>query len=318
MFETTIQFKPRDQWRPGMTPEKLVEELDRIVQGAGPDQHLGAADPQPHRHAGHRHQEPGRHQGGRADLAEIDRVTREIERVVKQRARRHLGAGRALTGGRYIDVDIDRAPRRATAEHRRRAGGGLGRHRRREHRRDRRGPGALPDQRALPARMRDSLEKLRNCPSSARAGSRSRSATWRQMRISDGPPMLRSENARLSGWVYVDMRGRDLAFGGARGCRRRCAQVKLPPAIRWRGRASSNSGTRRWQAQAGGAVHAADHLRAALPDLPPLGRGPADHGHAALRAGRRHLAAVGCWATTCRWRAWSASSRWPGWRPSSA
>src|SRR3546814_20197972 len=32
MFETTIQFKPRDQWRPGMTQEKLVEELDRTVQ----------------------------------------------------------------------------------------------------------------------------------------------------------------------------------------------------------------------------------------------------------------------------------------------
>ena len=65
MFETTIQFKPRDQWRAGMTPDKLVEELDRIVQRAGPVQHLGAADPQPHRHAGHRHQEPGRRQGGR-------------------------------------------------------------------------------------------------------------------------------------------------------------------------------------------------------------------------------------------------------------
>ena len=65
MFETTIQFKPRDQWRPGMTPDKLVEELDRIVKVPGPVQHLGAADPQSHRHAGHRHQEPGRREGGR-------------------------------------------------------------------------------------------------------------------------------------------------------------------------------------------------------------------------------------------------------------
>ena len=69
MFETTIQFKPREQWRAGMTPDKLVEELDRVGQGAGPVQRLGAADPQPHRHAGHRHQEPGRHQGGRAGPA---------------------------------------------------------------------------------------------------------------------------------------------------------------------------------------------------------------------------------------------------------
>ncbi|MDX2355264.1 efflux RND transporter permease subunit, partial [Stutzerimonas xanthomarina] len=35
MFETTIQFKPKDQWRPGMTPDKLVEELDRTVQVPG-------------------------------------------------------------------------------------------------------------------------------------------------------------------------------------------------------------------------------------------------------------------------------------------
>ena len=35
MFETTIQFKPREQWRPGMTPEKLIEELDRVVQVPG-------------------------------------------------------------------------------------------------------------------------------------------------------------------------------------------------------------------------------------------------------------------------------------------
>ena len=53
-------------------------------QGAGIVQHLGAADQQPHRHAGDRHQEPGRHQGGGARiLQEIDRITRDIERVVK-------------------------------------------------------------------------------------------------------------------------------------------------------------------------------------------------------------------------------------------
>ena len=56
MFETTIQFKPREQWRSGMTADKLVEELDRVVKVPGLSQRLGAAHPQPHRHAGHRHQ----------------------------------------------------------------------------------------------------------------------------------------------------------------------------------------------------------------------------------------------------------------------
>src|SRR5574343_1724903 len=51
-------------------------------------------------------------------------------------------------------------------------------------------------------------------------------------------------------------------------------------------------GARDRQAEGGGAVHAADHLRAAVPDLQALRRRAADHGDAALRAGRRHLAAV--------------------------
>ena len=63
MVETVIQLKPQSEWRPGMTPEKLVEELDRVVQAAGAVEHLDPADPQSHRHARHRHQEPAGHQG---------------------------------------------------------------------------------------------------------------------------------------------------------------------------------------------------------------------------------------------------------------
>jgi Cu(I)/Ag(I) efflux system membrane protein CusA/SilA len=65
MFETTIQFKPKDQWRAGMTSRQAGRGIGQGRQGAGPGQHLGAADPQPHRHAGHRHQEPGGRQGRR-------------------------------------------------------------------------------------------------------------------------------------------------------------------------------------------------------------------------------------------------------------
>ena len=117
-----------------------------------------------------------------------------------------------LTGGRYIDVDIDRA---AAARY------GLNiadvqavvsaRDRRRERRRDVEGRAALPDQRALSAR------DARLARAAAQAADRHRArradpaaATWRTIAIADGPPMLKSENARLSGWVYVDVRGRDL------------------------------------------------------------------------------------------------------------
>ena len=65
MFETTIQFKPQTQWRAGMTPEKLVEELDRAVRIPGLDQYLDTADPQSHRYAGDRHQKSDRRKNRR-------------------------------------------------------------------------------------------------------------------------------------------------------------------------------------------------------------------------------------------------------------
>jgi Cu(I)/Ag(I) efflux system membrane protein CusA/SilA len=61
-----------------------------------------------------------------------------------------------------------------------------------------------------PREMRDSLEKLRSAAHRHRPKGRAGAGRRGRHRISDGPPMLRSENARLSGWVYVDMRGRDL------------------------------------------------------------------------------------------------------------
>jgi Cu(I)/Ag(I) efflux system membrane protein CusA/SilA len=115
MFETTIQFKPKDQWRPGMTQDKLVEELDRIVKVPGlaniwvpPIRNridmlaTGIKSPVGVKVAG-------------TDLATIDRLTGEIERALKGRARRQQRAGRALTGGRYVDVNIDRDAPRASA-----------------------------------------------------------------------------------------------------------------------------------------------------------------------------------------------------------
>jgi hypothetical protein len=94
-------------------------------------------------------------------------------------------------------------------------------------------------------------------------------ATWPSLRITDGPPMLRSENARLSGWVYVDIRGRDLRSAVQDMQRVVAEKVVLPPGYS----VSSWSGQfefleRATAPQGGGAVHAADHLRAALPDLP--------------------------------------------------
>ena len=59
MIETTIMLKPRSEWRPGMTPNKLTEELNAAIQVPGPDERLDHADQDPPRHALHGHQDPG-------------------------------------------------------------------------------------------------------------------------------------------------------------------------------------------------------------------------------------------------------------------
>ncbi|MFV8593242.1 efflux RND transporter permease subunit [Ralstonia pseudosolanacearum] len=211
MFETTIQFKPRDQWRSGMTPDKLVEELDREVKVPGlsniwvpPIRNridmlaTGIKSPVGIKVSG-------------SDLKEIDQLTTRIEEAVKQVPGVTSALAERLSGGRYIDVDINRAAAGryglniedvqsivSSA-----IGGdnvgevvdGLAR---------------FPINVRYPRDYRDSIEQLRALPVVTERGQQIRLSDVADIRVAQGPPMLRSENARLSGWVYVDIRGRDL------------------------------------------------------------------------------------------------------------
>jgi Cu(I)/Ag(I) efflux system membrane protein CusA/SilA len=88
-----------------------------------------------------------------------------------------------------------------------------------------------------PREIRDSLEKLRSLPFVTERGQRLVLSDVADIRITDGPPMLRSENARLSGWVYVDIRGRDLRSAVKDMQSAVAKKVKLPPgySISWSG-----------------------------------------------------------------------------------
>jgi Cu(I)/Ag(I) efflux system membrane protein CusA/SilA len=203
MFETTIQFKPRDQWRPGMTPDKLVDELDRVVKVPPIRNRIdmlatGIKSPVGIKVAG-------------ADLQQIDRLTTQIEAAVKAVPGVTSALAERLSGGRYIDVDINRTTAGryglniedvqgivASA-----IGGdnvgevvdGLAR---------------FPINLRYPRDYRDSVEQLRRLPIVTDRGAQIVLSDVADIRVVPGPPMLRSENARLSGWVYVDIRGRDL------------------------------------------------------------------------------------------------------------
>ena len=211
MFETTIQFKPKDQWRPGMTQDKLVDELDRIVKVPGlaniwvpPIRNridmlaTGIKSPVGVKVAG-------------TDLATIDRLTGVIEKALKDVPGVSSALAERLTGGRYVDVNINRD---AAAKFGMNiadvqsvitsavGGDNIGE--------VVEGLQRFPINMRYPREIRDSLEKLRVLPIVTERGQRLVLSDVADIRITDGPPMLRSENARLSGWVYVDIRGRDL------------------------------------------------------------------------------------------------------------
>jgi Cu(I)/Ag(I) efflux system membrane protein CusA/SilA len=171
------------------------------------------------------------------DLAEIDRLAGEIEQAVPRRARRELGAGRAPDRRALHRRATSTARRRALRhEHRRRAGGGQRCDRRRERRRDGRRPAALPDQRALSARVRDTPERCA-LPVLTPMGQQITLGTW-PTRITDGPPMLKQrERAALGLGLRRRARPRPASAVRRHAAPRSREQVKLPPgySVSWSG-----------------------------------------------------------------------------------
>ena len=238
MFETTIRFKPRDEWRPGMSTERLIEELDARVKIPGlanvwvpPIRNridmlaTGIKSPVGVKIAG-------------ADPVIIDRIARRIEGIVREVPGVTSAIAERLTGGRYIEVDIDRdAAARyglniddvqsvVTAA----IGGetisetieGLRR---------------FPISVRYPRELRDSIADLRELPIVTGDGAQITLGTVAQLRVVSGPPMLRSENARLSGWIYVDLRGRDLQSAVEDMRARVAREIRLPAgySVSWSG-----------------------------------------------------------------------------------
>jgi len=238
MLETTIRLKPREEWRPGMTPEKLREELNRVVQVPGLANTwvppiktridmlaTGIKTPVGIKVTG-------------PDLAEIERIGLSIERALADLpGTASVYAERAATG-RYIDVDI-RRPDAAryglniadVQEVVSTAVGGMTLGWSVE------GLERYPINLRYPQDWRNSLERLRRLPIVAPSGAQLTLSDVATVSITDGPAMIRSENARPSGWVYVDIGGRDLGSYVEAARERVAGQVELPPgySLRWSG-----------------------------------------------------------------------------------
>ena len=173
------------------------------------------------------------------DLGKIQEIGSQVEAVLRA-GEGHAQRLRRADGGRLLPR-LRLEPRSAGAlrpDHRRRAGGGAERHRRREHHHHRRGPRALPGKRALHARFPVG-------PGRRSGACWCRPGTGRQIPLSDlaeikpasGPGMIRDEGGMLTGYVYVDVAGRDPGSYVREAQDVVRQKVKLPPgfAITWSG-----------------------------------------------------------------------------------
>ncbi|ACS84969.1 efflux RND transporter permease subunit [Musicola paradisiaca] len=232
MMETTIRLKPKDQWRPGMTMDKLIAELDRTVNIPG----IANVWVPPIRNRldmlATGIKSPVGIKVNGDNLHDIEQVAAHIEQVVKQVPGVTSALAERLSGGRYIDVDIDRvrAARYGVSVQELQSmvstligGQNIGE--------TIEGRQRYPINVRYPREIRDSVEAVRNLPVVTRSGARVTLSELADIRISEGPPMLKSENSRLSNWIYVDLRGRDLKSAVEDMQQQVARQVTLPQGV---------------------------------------------------------------------------------------
>ncbi len=232
MFETTIRFKPKSQWRAGMTQERLIDELDKTVKVPGlanfwipPIRNridmlaTGIKSPIGIKVSG-------------ANLDDIDRTAREIEAVAKTVPGISSALAERLSGGRYIVVSINRAAAARfglnVADVQSVVSGAIGGEAVGQ---TVEGLARYPISVRYPREIRDSVDDIVNLPVLTPSRQQITLGTVADVRISNGPPMLRSENGRPATWVYIDGRGRALTEIVGDLQRAVAQKVKLPPGI---------------------------------------------------------------------------------------
>ncbi|WP_415892276.1 efflux RND transporter permease subunit [Neptuniibacter sp. PT8_73] len=238
MIETFITLKPRDQWREGMTTEKLTKELDKLVKLPGLTNAwvmpiktridmlaTGIKTPVGLKVAG-------------PDLKVIEDIGKQLEQVLVDVEGTSSVYSERVAGGRYIKVDIQRQKAAryglniadiqlviTSAIGGKNVGETV------------EGLERYPINVRYPQAYRDSVEQLRLLPLVTPTGARIALADVADVWIEAGPPGIKSENARPNGWTYVDIEGRDLGSYVADAQKIVAEQVQLPPgySINWSG-----------------------------------------------------------------------------------
>jgi copper/silver efflux system protein len=238
MFETTIQLKPKDEWRPGMTTDKIVAELDSKLKIPG----LANAFVPPIRNridmlaTGIKTPVGVKITG--PDLDTLQRLGEEVERAVKPVPGTVSAVADRISGGRYIDIEVNRiAAARyglsidqvqqtaATAVGGAQVGEKI------------EGLARYPINVRFPRETRDNIDAIRQLPIITPDGAVVPLSLVADIRVEAGPTMVKSENAQPSVSIYVDVRDRDVVGYVKEAQQKVASSVRLPPgySISWSG-----------------------------------------------------------------------------------
>jgi Cu(I)/Ag(I) efflux system membrane protein CusA/SilA len=231
MFETTIRLRPQAEWRAGMTTEGIIAELDARVRVPGLTnvwvppirnridmQATGVKSPIGVKLSG-------------ADLKTLDTAAQSVEQLARKVPGVSSAAAERVSSGRYLDIEIDRVAASRLglniADVQETVSGAIG------------GEviGQLVEGRArypislrYPRELRDTPERLAQLPIITDGGQLLTLNDVARITITDGPAMIRSENGRLAAFVYVDVRGRDIA-SVVRDLEQAVASAMLPAGV---------------------------------------------------------------------------------------
>ncbi|MEQ1439763.1 efflux RND transporter permease subunit [Fontimonas sp. SYSU GA230001] len=238
MVETTIKLKPRSAWRAGMTTEKLIAEMDAALKIPG----MGNVWVQPIRNRidmlATGIKSPVGIKIAGPDLDVIERIGSQIETALRNVPGTASAFSERVSGGRYVEIVPDRSAAArhgmAIADVQRIVGVAVGGENVGE---TVEGLQRFPINLRYPRALRDSVQDLRDLPVVTMRGETITLGSIADVKITDGPPMIKSENARPNGWIYVDIRERDLGGYVAEAKRVVAAQVPLPPgySVHWSG-----------------------------------------------------------------------------------